>query len=175
MRPVTEERQARSAGPLFEGLATAPLSLPAEPLPAHSKMDLERLLEPASAEARTVAFAVLARPGWRKAISISELVEISGKLNERSVKAAVEELRTVFRLPIGSRREKPAGYFWICSPEDQDEGTKAYRRQLITTARTLRILDSPERLRELLGQLQVELGVDGEAQGDEETRDPEQS
>lgn len=152
MRRVTEERQALSAGPLFEqpGLKT-----PAAPVPAHSPMDLERLLEPASAEARLVAFAVLARPGWRNAITAAELMEISDKLDARKVKGAVEELRRVFRLPIGSRRGSPAGYFWICSIEDQDEGTREYRQQVLTAFRTLRVLDSKERVRELLGQLEL--------------------
>lgn len=152
MRHGTEERHARPALPLFEGLETAPL--------VPRLAELQRTLEPASAEARTVAYAVLSRLGWRNAITIAELMQISDKLNERSVKAAVEELRTVFKLPIGSRREKPAGYFWICSPEDQIEGTKAYRQQVLTAFRVLRILDSPARVRELLGQLAME--VNGE-------------
>lgn len=54
------------------------------------------------------------------------------RLDERSLKSAVETLRTVLLLPIGSHRHPPYGYFWMRSPDEFNHWLKTMRGQAMT-------------------------------------------
>jgi hypothetical protein len=85
------------------------------------------------------------------------LIREATQYDERSIKGVVEQLRTKHRLPIGGRREPPAGYFWINNAADREVAVAPYRKQILTMWNTLRILDSVEHLRELRDQMTVEV------------------
>ena len=89
-------------------------------------------------------------------ISIADITVCTG-LDERTVKGHVEQLRSAHRCAIGSSRQAPAGYFWIRTAADRDTAVKPYREQILSMWRTLRVLDSPAALRELHGQLRLEV------------------
>lgn len=130
-------------GPLFEQAA--------EPGPfAESK------IKPTPLEA-LVAGLIWRRKGRREPISIAEILRLSGVdgLSERKVKDVVEQLRTMHRMPIGASRQEPAGYFRIMDAADREAAVRPYREQIISMWRTLRVLDSQEKLRELHGQLRL--------------------
>jgi hypothetical protein len=114
----------------------------------------------------TALEAVIAELIWNHAgrecpVSISEIIRDVGlgwafELNARKVKEVVEQLRVMHRVPIGARRTAPFGYFRIVDAADREAAVGPYREQILTMWRTLRVLDSPERCRELLGQLALE-------------------
>jgi hypothetical protein len=88
-------------------------------------------------------------------ITIAAIVASTG-LSERVVKHVVEHLRSTHRCAIGASREAPFGYFWIHTAADREAAVRPYREQILTMWKTLRVLDSPASLRELLGQLRLE-------------------
>lgn len=53
------------------------------------------------------------------------------RLSDRQVKSMTRTLRREWLLPIGSSRQKPAGLFWILSPKDFLDWSRAYRSQAI--------------------------------------------
>ena len=50
--------------------------------------------------------------GAKKPAAASDLGAILG-MDRRAIAAAVRELVMVYQQPIGSKREQPAGYYWI--------------------------------------------------------------
>lgn len=113
-----------------------------------------------------IAHTIALHRGRRQAISIAEIITGSAirGLTERQVKRTIENLRRVHRLPIGSRRTVPHGYFWIVDADDLADAVRAYKRQVVEMFRTLRAVLAPERLREFYGQLLLEPreGTDGD-------------
>jgi hypothetical protein len=89
-------------------------------------------------------------------ISITDLREETGA-DERTVKEIVESLITFHKVRIGAARGKPNGYFMIRSIQDQEAAVKPYRSQVRAMLRRLRVLESPEAVKEFLGQLQTEV------------------
>lgn len=108
-----------------------------------------------------IAAEIFQAKGYGKPVPIARLKQDT-KLDERSIKGVVAQLRDEFKMPIGARREQPSGYFWIVTEADQEEATRAYRAQVLSMCRTLRILDSPRRRSELAGQVELELVGDDE-------------
>lgn len=108
-----------------------------------------------NATENSVSTLVMFRKGRSNPISIDAISRETG-LSPRQVKGVIESLRTTHRMPIGASREEPAGYFWIVDAEDQAAAARPYRNQILTMWKTLRVLDSRKRLRELLGQLKLE-------------------
>ncbi len=102
-----------------------------------------------------VAGLIWEHAGRANPISIAEIRHRTG-LSERKVKDVVEQLRVTHRVPIGARREEPAGYFRIVDAEDREAAVGPYRSQILQMFRVLRVLDEPGRVRELLGQLRLE-------------------
>ena len=105
---------------------------------------------------RQVAEMIWRRKGRANPIPIAELCKAT-KMDERTIKEIVESLVTYHKVRIGAARGKPHGYFRICSIEDQEAAVKPYRSQVRAMLRRLRVLESPEAVREFLGQLQTEL------------------
>ena len=93
--------------------------------------------------------------GRTNPISIARLREITG-LSDRQIKGIVEQLVVTHKIRIGGRREEPAGYFVIESAEDLESAVKPYKAQIIAMWRRLRVLEAPQALKELLGQLKLE-------------------
>lgn len=72
-------------------------------------------------------------------------------LSERKVKDIVRTLRREWLLPIGSLRQPPYGYYWILSPKDFLDWSRAYRSQAIDELATLHRLQRAN-FPELFGQ-----------------------
>jgi len=70
---------------------------------------------------------------------------------EREVKAVAQELRREWFLPIGSSRRQPSGYYWMHTPEDFLNWSRAYRSQAIDELVTLHKLQR-NNFPELAGQ-----------------------
>ena len=69
----------------------------------------------------------------------------------RDVKAAVEELRADWLLPIGSSRGAPHGYYWIRSAAEYLAWSRSYRAQAIQSLVTMHRLGA-HNFAELAGQ-----------------------
>ncbi len=113
-------------------------------------------VSPTAAEV-AIARSIWKHAGWKNPISIAEIIrqsEMPG-LSARRVKQVVEQLRVTHHVPVGARREFPAGYFRIVDAEDLDRATRPYRSQILTMWRVLRGLMSKVELRELRGQLRL--------------------
>jgi hypothetical protein len=93
--------------------------------------------------------------GRENPISIAKLRELTG-VGERTIKDIVEQLVVSHKVPIGGRREEPVGYFIIENAEDQAAAAGPYKSQILAMLRRLRVLESPEGMREFLGQLRLE-------------------
>jgi hypothetical protein len=110
---------------------------------------------PPTKEEVLVASLIWQRRGRGNPISIARLRQLTG-FSERQIKGLVEQLVVAHRMRIGARREDPAGYFMIETAEDLEAAVKPYRNQILAMWRRLRVLEKPQRLRELLGQLRLE-------------------
>lgn len=110
---------------------------------------------PPTKEEVLVASLIWQRRGRGNPISIARLRQLTG-LSERQIKGIVEQLVVAHGMRIGARREEPAGYFMIETAEDLAAAVKPYRNQILAMWRRLRVLEQPQRLRELLGQLRLE-------------------
>jgi hypothetical protein len=127
-------------GPLFEALEDTPFA--------------RSPVRPAKEEA-LVGGLIWKHRGRSNPVSIARLRELTG-LSERQVKGVVEQLVTTHKMRIGGRREEPSGYFMVESAEDLDAAVKPYKAQIIAMWRRLRVLEAPQGLKELLGQLKLE-------------------
>jgi hypothetical protein len=93
--------------------------------------------------------------GRANPISIAKLHEMTG-YSERQIKGIVEQLVVTHHLQIGAKREEPAGYFVIQDVADREAAVGPYRSQILSMWRRLRVLEGPQTLRELLGQLRLD-------------------
>jgi len=79
--------------------------------------------------------------GRENPIRIEDMAKME-RISHRSVWASIERLRTDHRLPIGSRRDSPGGYFWIRDDEDLDVTLGFYRKQIATMQNNIAILQA---------------------------------
>lgn len=128
-------------------MTTGPISVNPRPLTGDEHAVLEVLLQGLGAGA---------------ALAIDEIRERTG-LSYRGVTRAVESLRVNHHLPIGSSRVEPHGYFIIQTAVDLESTVRPLRNQALSMLRVVVALQGrrKRRLRELLGQLEIELGSDG--------------
>jgi|GEM_PF-3572345 len=138
--PYTSAQPGRSiAGPLFDA----------------GPYDHSPLGQASSKDEAIVAGIVWKHKGRHLAVSIAHICA-NTDLSPREVKSIVAALRTDHHMPIGARREEPAGYFWIVDAADREAAVTTYRAQILTMWGTLRRLDSPQKLRELRDKMTVE-------------------
>ncbi len=106
-----------------------------------------------------VAMQLMWRHGRELAIPLRELQRITG-LGERAIKEAVQGLRLRHCEPVGSRRQPPGGYYIIDSAAELEETCRALIHQAIEELRVVHMLrgKNGSKLRELLGQLELEIG-----------------
>ncbi len=98
------------------------------------------------------------RRGAENAISIREITKSTG-LEPREVKNIVRTLRCNFHLPIGSSKHAiKGGYFIILTQQDQAIFDSDFLGQIRAQVDAHRAVSGPHRTRELLGQLQMEIG-----------------
>jgi hypothetical protein len=85
----------------------------------------------------------------------------------RHVKALVKSLIEDFRVPVGGRRGAPGdaltGYFLIVTSEDREIALLPIISEIKSLARRARKLSNPQQVRELLGQLALELNQEDAA------------
>lgn len=100
----------------------------------------------------------LLRPhkGRAQARPISAIAERLG-MSERDVKAAVKSLVEDFGLPIGASRQEPHGYFFIVSADDLEFALRPLANEVISIARRMRKLGGSAIVKEMLGQIRVEI------------------
>lgn len=135
-----------TASPTFTGLPLFDLGDPFE----RSKT------EPTAAE-RTVAELIWKHRGHSNPISTAELLERLSAADRRGPEKVIERLRGTHKIPIGSKRTDPPGYFIMETLEDWLIGTEHYRRQLVSGWQNLRAMEPPRHiLLELQGQMRIE-------------------
>lgn len=128
-----------------------------EPVADPTAFDNSPCREMATNEEQAIAWIIFTHHRSRhQPVSIAAL-GINTGLSERTIKGIIEKLRVNHRMPIGARRDEKPGYFWIVDQMDQEIACIPFRNQVLTMFKTLRVLDSPKRVRELLGQLQMEV------------------
>lgn len=79
------------------------------------------------------------------------------KVTPRDAKQIKKTLVEDFGIPIGASRQEPYGYFLCISPEDYELARRPFEGELLSIVRHLRALDGGDRVREMLGQLKLEL------------------
>lgn len=104
-----------------------------------------------------IARVIWRHAGWKDPVSIADLIAACGpgELDARRVKKVVEQLRAAHRVPIGSRRELPAGYFRIVDDEDLERAIRPYRAQIFSMLRVVRACVPRSRAAEFFGQLRL--------------------
>lgn len=134
----------------------AETGLPLFDFAAHQDDPLADSKLPPTAPERAVYDLVVQCRGHEAAVSIAALRRATG-LNEREIKDAVYELVVTHKVMIGARRGKVCGYFLVETSEDAEIAAKPYEAQIIAMLKRLRVLKSPHKLREFLGQQVAEL------------------
>lgn len=114
-----------------------------------------------SAEERAVLSLLTEARGASRAVSIDAIRAQTG-MSYRAITTAVESLRTTQRMPIGSARGDPHGYFLIVSADDLETTVRPLKHQALSMLRVVSSLEGrgKSRLGELLGQLTIELNSD---------------
>lgn len=138
--------------PLFDRAAADEAAIVASKL---SELAASKI--PATVPESQILAAIAEHRGHKKPISIATLHQRTG-LGERVIKDAVFELVVTHKIMIGASRGNAAGYYMIESAEDQELAAGPYEAQIIAMLRRLRVLRSPHKVREFLGQRMVELG-----------------
>ncbi len=80
--------------------------------------------------------------------------------SDRQNRQVIESLRKNHRLPIGSLTGEPGGYFICIRPEEFLEMARREYRRNRSGMRNLAVFAKSEQLERLLGQLDLELGLD---------------
>lgn len=122
--------------------------------PAADELAASRI--PPAAKERRIFDLISPHRGHASAIPIRTLHTITG-LSERSIKDAVAELIVTHKVLIGASRNADPGYFMIDTAHDQEIAVGAYKGQILAMLKRLRVLESPHKLREWLGQQVGEL------------------
>jgi hypothetical protein len=131
------DEKAGSGGPLFN---EGPFS--------------RSLHEPSGVES-VVGQMIWKHKGHANPLSISKIQTVTG-YSERDIKKIVEQLVVKHKLKIGGNRQEPWGYFIAESAEDLAKACEPFENQILAMWRRLRVLKSPQELREMLGQLKLE-------------------
>jgi hypothetical protein len=108
---------------------------------------------------RVIAEIIWGHQGRGNPISIAMLAKSTG-YGEREIKGIVEQLVVTHRMKIGAKRAKradPVGYFVVVDLEDLAAAVGPYRDQIFAMWRRLRVLLTPHALREMAGQLAIEV------------------
>ena len=121
----------------------------AGPLFDRGPFDHSPLGQPSSKAQGVIAALIWRHQGRDNPINIEQIGR-NTDYQPRDVKAIVEGLRREHLMPIGARREEPSGYFWIVDAADREVAAAPYRRQILTMWETLRRMDTPQHLRELM-------------------------
>jgi hypothetical protein len=117
--------------------------------------ELEHYWKAAKRRATTVerTLAELIRSGsLSNPVSLDE-VRCDNTLSEREVRSTVEILRTIFRMPIGSTKGKPSGFFWIRTKKEAKAAIRCYTSGARTVFKNVRRFVPTDLLVELEGQL----------------------
>lgn len=110
-----------------------------------------------TAQEKVIAGLVWQHQGRENPVSIAKLCEATG-YSERTVKGIVEQLIVMHHIRIGGRRDDKPGYFVVVDRADQQLASLPIRNQIVAMARRLAVIESPEAVRELLGQQRLEVG-----------------
>ncbi len=134
-------------------------------------LEIERLLYSGqvagvslSDDEKRILHSIRYRRGSANAISIRELqARINAPMSDRAIKAVVHELRVTYRLPIGSNKGTPNGYFIMVSPEDRAILYNQILDQVRAELEVLRATNQQHEALRMLGQLQLEMQTSKEA------------
>lgn len=106
-------------------------------------------------EERRVADLIWRHRGRNNPITIAQITEATS-LEAREIKAIVAELVVSHKMRIGGRREAPVGYFVIEDAADLEAAVKPFKGQILAMWKRLRVLEDPQELAKLRGQLTLE-------------------
>ena len=76
---------------------------------------------------------------------------------DREIKSLVKLLVEDFDIPIGASRQKPWGYFICVTADDRELARRPLVHELTSLARRIKALDGEHELREVMGQLKLEM------------------
>ena len=111
---------------------------------------------------KTVLQCIRFKRGLKNAMTIREIHERT-QLDPRTVKQAVRTLRINFHLPIASwKHSDRGGYYLIVDDADRSAWVKDMTDQIRSELAVLRAAAGHQSHLELLGQLQIEAGQEGE-------------
>lgn len=114
-------------------LCHAPVSGPARRL--HQQVDeLLGRHQPVSRAAIEVARVLVCATAERPLPG--EAIRAAFQIGERELKGLIETLRTDWLLPIGARRAKPSGYYWMATPTEFRQWFETMRAQAICELQT---------------------------------------
>ena len=130
--------------------------LPLFDQPAREKPTLAATKIPATAAEALVFGLIVNHCGHKNPISIAAVRKCTG-LSERAIKDAVFELVVSHKIQIGASRGAAAGYYLVETSEDQELAARPYEAQIIAMLKRLKVLKSPHKLREFLGQQVADL------------------
>ncbi len=104
-----------------------------------------------------IAGVIWRHRGRMNPISIAEIIRTCAtRLDERTVKRVVEQLRLAHRCRIGARREEPHGYYRIVDRADLEAAIRPYLHQIRAMARVIRALCTEAEWAEYSGQARLE-------------------
>lgn len=108
---------------------------------------------PPTVQERIIAELILVRR-LRNPIRTDEIANKTG-LPEREIRAVVERLRAVFRMPVGGSKRRPAGFFWIRTKAEARVAYQCYTCGARTTFKIVRRFIPDDFIAELEGQLRL--------------------
>lgn len=116
--------------------------------------NIESLVSPLVLRVRDL---IVTRRGQANAIRIADIRAALPELDDRAVKAAVEELRIIAGLPIAAAKTPPHGYFIPQTAAEFDQMYERHRREGIKHFRVARLFRPQADVVEMLrGQLQLQ-------------------
>jgi hypothetical protein len=111
---------------------------------------------PLTEDQRALLHVLRWHKGADRAITIA-MLDAKLNIDVRGIKDAVRSLVVDFGLPIVGSRRQPYGYYIAITAEEIAEAIRPLRGEIIQIARRVRALRGNEFLRELLGQIPMEL------------------
>lgn len=105
--------------------------------------------------ARVLCLTIIKAHMASEPASIAYLIQRTG-LSDRTIKAVVEDARMAGD-PICARRTKPNGYYWASTAEELEASAATLRNQAFRMLMGAGRLIGKHRIREMLGQLTVEI------------------
>jgi predicted ArsR family transcriptional regulator len=114
---------------------------------------------PITDEQRALLRILSGHKGAAFAITIAELLKLSSlsHLDARAIKLAARGLVVDYGLPVVGMRRPPYGYYLAITPDELAEAIRPLIGEIKQIARRVRALQGSDYVREMLGQIPIQL------------------